>query len=304
MSAGILMAGILMEGPNIRRLAAGGRDWVGSAMAVLVRCVLSGGRSARRRPAAAGLRAHGGVSCVTHLPEKRMISATYVPTVRDSGVDGHPDDLPRERLARCGPAGLRDDELLAVVLGTGVRGAGVLEVARAILEDHPREELVGLPADRLRRLRGVGRVKAAVLVAAFELARRGLQKGLGVQPIVSCPADAVPLLADIRGERREHFLCLYLNARNQVMHKEVISIGSLSASIVHPREVFQLAVTHTAASIVLAHNHPSGDVSPSRDDLDLTRRLVDAGQLMGIDILDHIILCESEFLSLKEHGLM
>jgi DNA repair protein RadC len=158
--------------------------------------------------------------------------------------------------------------------------------------------------EALRRLRGVGRVKAALLVAAFELARRGLRLGLGVQPIISCPADAVPLLTEIRDQRKEHFLCLYLNARNQVTHKEVISIGSLSASIVHPREVFQVAIAQTSASIILAHNHPSGDPSPSREDIDLTQRLVEAGRIMGIDILDHIILCDSEFLSLKEHGLM
>ena len=161
-----------------------------------------------------------------------------------------------------------------------------------------------MDAAQLRCLKGIGRGKAGVLVAAFELARRGLHKGLGVQPIVSCPADTLPLLAEVKDQRREHFLCLYLNARNQVVHKEVISIGSLSASIVHPREVFQVAVTRVAASIILAHNHPSGDVTPSKEDIELTRRLVEAGGIMGIDILDHIILSESDFLSLKERGLM
>lgn len=231
---------------------------------------------------------------------------TYAQTVRDSAStkEVHPDDLPRERLLRRGVQGLRDDELLAVVLGTGYRGHGVTEVARRILQTHSKEELVHMPPEALRRLRGVGRVKAGLLVAAFELARRGLQKGLGVQPIVSCPADAVPLLAEIRDERKEHFLCLYLNARNQLMHKEVISIGSLSASIVHPREVFQPAISRTAASIILAHNHPSGNAAPSREDIDLTSRLVDAGRILGIDILDHIILCDSDFLSLKEQALM
>ena len=107
--------------------------------------------------------------------------------------------------------------------------------------------------EALRKLHGVGRGKAALLVAAFELARRGLQKGLGVLPTIPCPADAVPLLSEIRDQRKEHFLCLYLNARNQVIHKEVISIGSLSASIVHPREVFQVAISRSAASILLAH---------------------------------------------------
>jgi DNA repair protein RadC len=233
---------------------------------------------------------------------------SYAPTVRDSasinGRHAHPADLPRERLSRHGVQGLRDDELLAIILGTGYRGHGVIEVARQILDVHPKEELVLMEAAALRRLRGVGRVKAGQLVAAFELARRGLQKGLGVQPVVSCPEDVVPLLVDIRNQRKEHFLCLYLNARNQVMHQEVISIGSLSASIVHPREVFQVAISHAAAGIILAHNHPSGDATPSREDIDLTSRLVEAGRIMGIDILDHIILSDCDFLSLKEHGLM
>jgi DNA repair protein RadC len=233
---------------------------------------------------------------------------TYAPTVRDSaainGRHAHLADLPRERLSRNGVQGLRDDELPAVVLGTGYRGHGVVEVARHILDVHPKEELVTMKLEALRRLRGVGRVKAGLLVAAFELARRGLQTGLGVQPVVSCPADVVPLLVDIRDQPKEHFVCLYLNARNQVIHQEVISIGSLSASIVHHREVFQVAISHTAAGGILAHNHPSGDATPSREDIDLTSRLVETGRIMGIDILDHIILCDSEFMSLKEHGLM
>lgn len=228
----------------------------------------------------------------------------YALEIREPAAAEGPRDMPRERLARVGVQALRDDELLAVVLGTGIRGRSVTEVARSILQDHPKEELMRMDPDRLRRLRGLGAVKAAVLTAAFELARRGLRQGLGAQPIINCPTDAVPLLSDIRCERREHFLCLYLNARNQLLHKEVISIGSLSASIVHPREVFEVAIAQGAAGIVLAHNHPSGDVSPSRQDLDLTQRLVEAGRIMGIDILDHIILGEAEFLSLKEHALM
>jgi DNA repair protein RadC len=215
-----------------------------------------------------------------------------------------PAELPRERLARLGPEALKDHELLALLLGTGYRGRNVLEVARAILEAHPAAELMSLDLARLARLKGLGKARAALLVAAIELVKRGLERGLGVLPLISCPAEVVPLLAEIKDQRREHFLCLYLNARNQVVHKEVISIGSLSASIVHPREVFRVALQHAVASIILAHNHPSGDVSPSKDDLELTRRLVKAGQLMGIEVLDHLIIGADEFLSLKEKGLM
>ena len=217
---------------------------------------------------------------------------------------GYTRDLPRERLRRCGAEALGDHELLAIILGTGYRGCNVLEVAGAVLEAHPKEDLMGLSLAQLVRLKGVGQAKAAVLVASLELARRSLHKGLGVLPAVTCPAEIVPMLTEIKDQRKEHFLSFYLNARNQVIHRETISIGSLSASIVHPREVFQVAVHHSAASLILAHNHPSGDVTPSKEDLDLTRRLLQAGEIMGIDVLDHIILGPDDFLSLKEGGLM
>ena len=123
-------------------------------------------------------------------------------------------------------------------------------------------------------------------------------------PAISNPADAIPMISEIKDERKEHFICLYLNARNQIIHKETVSIGSLSASIVHPREVFLVAITHSAASLILAHNHPSGDVSPSQDDIDLTHRLVRAGEIMGIEILDHIIVASTDFVSLKSRGVI
>ncbi len=215
-----------------------------------------------------------------------------------------PVELPRERLARYGVEALKDCELLAIMLGTGYKGHNVLEVANAVLESHPKEELIAMRLEELSRLKGLGKVKAATLVAAFELTRRGLQLGMGILPAISTPGETVPLLAEIKDQRKEFFLCLYLNARNQMIHKEIISIGSLSASIVHPREVFQVAVQHSAAGVILAHNHPSGDVSPSKDDIDLTKRLVQAGDIMGIEVLDHIIIGAADFLSLKERRLM
>ncbi len=218
--------------------------------------------------------------------------------------EGGASQLPRERLARDGVEALRDSELLALVLGTGYRGCNVLDVARGIVEKHDLGELMSFDLVQLSRLKGVGKVKAAILLAAFELARRALDKGLGVLPIISTPVETIPLLAEIKDQRKEYFVCLYLNARNQVIHKEVISIGSLSASIVHPREVFQVGVYHSAASIILAHNHPSGDVSPSKDDIDLTHRLREAGLIMGIEVLDHIIIAAGDFVSLKETGIV
>jgi len=213
-------------------------------------------------------------------------------------------ELPRERLARYGGEALRDDELLAILLGTGYRGSSVHVVARRILEQHSREDLAGMALADLAHIKGLGPAKACLLLAAFELARRTLKRELGTRPLLCTPADVLPLLADIREQQREHFLCLYLNARNQLIHKEVISIGSLSASIVHPREVFRSAVACAAASIILAHNHPSGDATPSPDDLELTRRLAQAGELMGIEVLDHLIISAMDYVSLKERGTL
>jgi len=205
-------------------------------------------------------------------------------------------DHPYQRLAQQGAEALRTPELLALLLD------GKKDMASRLLETTPLEEMAGLSLEQWKGR--LTRKQAARLVAAFELGRRGLQQGLGLMPTISCPAEVVPLLAEIKDQHKEYFLCLYLNARNQVIHKEIISIGSLSASIVHPREVFQVAVCRSAASLILGHNHPSGDVSPSQDDLELTRRLKKAGELMGIEVLDHLIIGPEEFLSLKERGLM
>lgn len=214
------------------------------------------------------------------------------------------DELPRERLLRHGCEALRDQELLAVLLGTGCRGNSVQSLAHSILSAHPREQLAGLGLEQLCGIKGLGRAKACTLVAALELGRRVLRRELGTRPLLSTPADALPLLADIRDQQREHFLCLHLNARNQLIQKEVVSVGSLSASIVHPREVFRSAVAAAAASIILAHNHPSGDATPSHDDLELSRRLQRAGELMGIEVLDHIIISAVDYVSLKERGVL
>ena len=218
--------------------------------------------------------------------------------------DCPPADLPRERLMREGVQALRDYELLAILLGTGYNGHSVIEVAKVILAEHPAEQLAQLSFQQACRLKGLGKAKAAALIAAFELARRGLGQGMGLLPAITNPVDALALLAEIKDRPKEFFMCLYLNARNQVIHKEIISIGSLSASIVHPREVYHVAVHHCAASIILAHNHPSGDASPSREDIELTRRLTTAGEIMGVEVLDHIIITSDDYLSLKEGGLL
>ena len=201
-----------------------------------------------------------------------------------------------DKLDSGGVESLRDGELLMLILDISPRGV------KDILGTTPLVELVNLSQAKLEQ--HIGMMHSYKLLSGIELAKRGLGMGNKVAPIISCPAEALPLLVDIKDTEKEHFVCLYLNARNGLKHKEIVSIGSLSASIVHPREVFSIAIKHTAASVILAHNHPSGDVSPSADDIELTRRLVKAGEVLGIDILDHIIVSAGDFTSLKESGLM
>ena len=212
-------------------------------------------------------------------------------------------DLPREKLAQLGPEGLRDEELLAILLRTGYEGKNVLEVARAILRRHPAERLLSMGLEGLTGIKGVGRAKAAGLVAAFELSKRALHQGTGIAPSITRPADVLPVVADIKDRRKEYFVAVFVNARNQVICREDVSVGSLNASLVHPREVFAPAVGSSAAAVVLAHNHPSGDVTPSQEDIELTKRMVQAGEIMGIEILDHLIVGPQQFLSMKEANL-
>ncbi|MDE2812820.1 MAG: DNA repair protein RadC [Gemmatimonadota bacterium] len=204
---------------------------------------------------------------------------------------------PNDRLERLGPMAVKDIELLGYAIGNEERAA-------LILADYPKESLVDMTLAQLAAIEGVSRTKAKTLIAAFEFARRALHKGLGVRPVVSAPGDALSYVMDIKDQQREHFKTLFLNARNQIVHAELTSIGSLSSAIVHPREVFQWAVQYHAASVILVHNHPSGDVSPSQDDINLTRRLVQAGEILGIDVLDHLIVGSDDFISMKERGLI
>ena len=209
-------------------------------------------------------------------------------------------DMPREKLERLGPEGLRDEELLAILLRTGYEGRNVLEISRGIVKRYPVNKLVDMDLKELTTIKGIGRAKAAGLVAGFELAKRGLNQGIGIEPAITSPADVLGLLTDIKDLRKEYFVALFLNARNQVICRENVSVGSLNASLVHPREVFVPAVGSSAASVILAHNHPSGDVTPSREDIELTRRMVQAGEIMGIEVLDHLIVGSERFLSMKE----
>jgi DNA repair protein RadC len=211
---------------------------------------------------------------------------------------------PRERLAEKGVDALKDSELLSILIQSGYRGMSALELSKKVLASHSLRELMELPLAQLEKLKGIGRAKACTIRAAFALAGRALLLDEGLLPTVRTPQDAVDQVAAIRTYRKENFVLLCLDARNQLIHKETVSVGTLNASLVHPREVFQIALARSAASVILAHNHPSGDTSPSEEDVEITRRMAKAGQIMGIEVLDHLIVSGRGHTSLKEAGLL
>lgn len=209
---------------------------------------------------------------------------------------------PREKLMAKGPSGLTDTELLAILLRTGRSGKSALDLAHDILTKYPLEIFSTITTEELNKIKGIDTGKSTTVIAAIELVTRALGKHPRTLPIIGSPESALDQLGDIRNQKKEHFVALYLNARNELIHKEIISIGILTRSLVHPREVFAPALTHSAASILIAHNHPSGDTSPSEDDLVVTKRLREAGELLGIALYDHLIVTKDSHCSLRQVG--
>jgi DNA repair protein RadC len=213
-----------------------------------------------------------------------------------------PSIRPREKLRSRGPASLTDAELLALILGSGTAGRSALRIGRALARRAPHE-LAAWPAMRWLMVPGVGWARAAALTAAFELGRRAAERPSRVSSIRG-PEDVRAEVRDLVRARREYFVVLLLNARHELQVRETVSIGSLNASIVHPREVFLPAILHSAASVVLVHNHPSGDPEPSEEDLAITRRLVEVGELVGIGVLDHVIVATRGTVSFRSRQLI
>ena len=211
-------------------------------------------------------------------------------------------ERPREKLIRYGPGRVSNAELLAIILRSGTKGQNVVELAGRILKKFGSEKLPTLTFEDLKSYPGLGPAKSCEIVACFELGKR-LLKDKRAQ-IYLTPKDIWEELKDVRDHKKEHFIIFYLDSRNQEIKREVISIGSLNTSVVHPREVFEPAVRNYAAHIIVAHNHPSGEPNPSKDDLALTERLLEAGKILGIEVLDHIIVSRNGFLSFKEKGLI
>ena len=199
---------------------------------------------------------------------------------------------------------MKDSELLAILLRSGTTGKNVIEIASQILSKYSKKRLLQMTYDDLSKISGIDSAKATTLLAAFELSKRALEVNDTNLPVINTAKDAAAQLTDMRDLKKEHFVVLYLNAKNQLVHKETISMGTLNANLVHPREVFEPALKHSAAQIIAAHNHPSGDPKPSDDDLDLTKRLTEAGKMMGIEIMDHVIVSKNSYFSFKEEKIL
>jgi DNA repair protein RadC len=216
-------------------------------------------------------------------------------------------ERPRERLQRLGAENVSSQELLAVIMSSGTRGVSVIDLAQKVLEKY--SDLPGLAAasvDELCQITGIKLAKACRLKAAFELANRiNLNKSIDYKALIKCPEDAYQQInIKARGKKKEYFWGMFLDIRNRIIRISEVSVGSLDSSIVHPREVFKEAISASAASLIAAHNHPSGNPEPSKDDISLTKRLKEAGELVGIELADHIIIGDGRYVSLKREGLL
>jgi DNA repair protein RadC len=205
------------------------------------------------------------------------------------------EDRPREKLKAKGPVALSDFELLQALIGSGNKQSGVSTIARAsqkLLQNHG----ANITYEQLEQVTGLGAAKITELLAAIELSKRYLLDS--EQPIIDSPEKAVEQLEDIRNKKQEYFVVMTLDGANRLIAKRVITIGTLTSSLVHPREVFADAITDRAASIIVAHNHPSGDLVPSQEDKSISDSMVEAGNILGIEVLDHIIIGRNQSISI------
>lgn len=213
------------------------------------------------------------------------------------------EERPRERLVKYGPSTLTNPELLAIILRSGSKRENVIELSKRLLEKDNIKSLSRKRINRLKNNMGIGEAKACQIIACFELGRRLAAFKDKTSPIIKNARDIVRMfIVEMSSLRKEYFKCIFVDSRKRIIKEETIFIGSLNASIVHPREVFHAALEEGAAGIILIHNHPSGSPQPSEDDIEITKQLVEAGKIMGIDILDHVIIGNKKYFSFREEG--
>jgi len=226
----------------------------------------------------------------------------YHPTVKEMPAN----ERPRERLISYGAGVLSNAEILAILLGTGSGRETSIELAQRILSSQGGVAfLAEASTEELVNIRGIGPAKTAQIKAAIELGKRLASTTRWERPVIKSPLDVFHLVGEeMRYLDREHFKVILLNTKNHLLGIEVVSVGSLNASLVHPREVFKKAILKSAAGIILVHNHPSGDPQPSEEDKHVTYRIAEAGEIIGIEVLDHVVIGDGRFASLRERGFM
>ncbi len=216
------------------------------------------------------------------------------------------EERPRERLLKLGAEYLSLSELIAIIIRTGTHAQSAVQIAEQLLSVFGGiQPLLKASVEELSRINGIGMAKATQLKAVFELGKRLAATSSGVEMVIRSPESVANLLMqEMRFLEKEHFKAVLLNTKNVVIKVETISIGHLNASLVHPRELYKEAIKHSSAALILAHNHPSGDPSPSNEDLQITKRLCEVGELVGIRVLDHIIFGDNKYISLREKGML
>ena len=228
------------------------------------------------------------------------MEAQYVLDRAPKVTDGKREFDMRERILEEGPMSLSDRELMAAVLGSGSAGKSVSVLARDVLAVVDRSKAT-LDLDLLRKLSGMGDAKVCAIAAAIELGRRFYAIK---DKRITTPGDIFPLIAHFADRRQEHFICISLNGAHEVISARQITSGLVNRTVVHPREIYADPITDRACAIVVAHNHPSGNMEPSKEDVDITRRLQQAGQILGIPLLDHLVFCKESYFSFVEHGII
>ena len=211
---------------------------------------------------------------------------------------------PREKLSEKGAENVSVAELLAILIRTGRAGKSALDIARETLKKYPLSKLLSVTKDELTGIKGLENAKAITIKAALELGSRAVGSLNNSLPILDSVKATVAQIADLRGKQKEYFVVLYLNARKQLIYKETISIGTITETLVHPREVFEPAIRNLASSVILAHNHPSKNMEVSVEDIKLTEKLIQSGAILDIEVLDHIIITDDGYISFKEKGLL
>ncbi|WP_419764638.1 MAG: RadC family protein [Arcobacter sp.] len=210
-------------------------------------------------------------------------------------------DKPRERLFKYGLSALKNYELIAVLLGSGVKGKDVIKLSREI-EKYFDSNFENIDLISLLKVHGLGKAKASQIISAIELSKRYLIDTQNYK--INSAQDVYEELKPYKNKRQEYFLSLYLDGANNLIETKIITIGTLNQSLVHPREVFSHAIEKRCASIIVAHNHPSGILKPSSEDINVTQRLKESGKILGIELLDHVIFTNDGFVSLKEEGVL